>query len=155
MSLFKKVICLLLVAALSANLCACAPKQAKCEVISAEYVDNIPIGSVFYSFEGEDILKIIFNVTATEKFAIAGIEGDEPRQKVYKYIIEGCTLTNGGKEVELKYGYWPKEATDYKAQEMSLFYCVPEGTNLKDLTFKMDGKVLGDAQYQFSYTPGE
>ena len=36
---------------------------------------------------------------------------------------------------------------------MTLFYTVPEGTEASALTFTLDGSVLGDAAYQFSYNP--
>ena len=39
------------------------------------------------------------------------------------------------------------------ANSMTLFYLVPEGTEAASLTFTLDGSVLGDSEYQFTYNP--
>ena len=36
---------------------------------------------------------------------------------------------------------------------MTLFYTVPEGTDASALTFALDGRALGDAEYRFTYNP--
>ena len=149
----KKPIALILIVTLVLILCGCGSHKADCKVVSAEFVDNVPNNGVMITFEGKSIFKIVFNATLAEAFTGDGAKGDDFRKAMYSHIYAGCKLLYDGGEGEQVWGYWPKKASQYAATEMTLFYTVPEGTDASALTFKLDGGVLGDAEYQFSYNP--
>ena len=44
---------------------------------------------------------------------------------MYSRISDGCKLTFDGGEGEQVWDYWPKKATQYAADTMTLFYTVP------------------------------
>ena len=150
----KKLIAMILVLALAFVLAGCGAHKAECKVISAEFVDAVPMyGSVQVNYEGKSIFKIVFTATLADGFTADGAKGDDFRKAMYSRISDGCKLTFDGGEGEQVWGYWPKKATQYAADTMTLFYTVPEGTEASALTFTLDGSVLGDAAYQFSYNP--
>lgn len=150
----KKLIAMIFVLALALVLAGCGPHKAECKVISAEFVDAIPMnGGVRVNYEGKSIFKIVFTATLAEGFTADGSKGDDFRKAMYSHINAGCKLTFDGGEGEQVWGYWPEKASQYSATQMTLFYTVPEGTEASALTFTLDGGVLGDAEYQFSYNP--
>ena len=150
----KKLIVLTLVFALALVLCGCGPHKAECKVISAEFVDAVPMnGGVQVNYEGKSIFKIVFTATLAEGFTADGAKGDDFRKAMYSRINDGCKLTIDGGEGEQVWGYWPEKASQYSATKMTLFYTVPEGTDASALTFALDGSALGDAEYQFTYHP--
>ena len=150
----KKLIALIFVLALAFVLAGCGPHKAECKVISAEFVDAVPMnGGVRVNYEGKSIFKIVFTATLAEGFTADGAKGDDFRKAMYSRINDGCRLTFDGGEGEQVWGYWPEKASQYSATKMTLFYTVPEGTEASALTFTLDGGVLGDAEYQFSYNP--
>ena len=150
----KKHIALILVLALALVLVGCGVHKAECKVISAEFVDVVPMyGSVQVNYEGKSIFKIVFTATLSEGFTADGAKGDDFRKAMYSRIDDGCKLTFDGGVGEQVWGYWPDKATQYSAKQMTLFYTVPEGTEASALTFTLDGSVLGDAEYQFSQKP--
>lgn len=149
----KKLLSLLLLAALTLMLCSCGSHKADCQVISAEFVDNIPTNGVMVNFEGKAIFKIVFNAELAEAFDGNGAKDDDFRKAMFSKINEGCKLSYADGEGEQVWGYWPEKASKYAANKMTLFYTVPEGTELQTLTFTMDGSVLGDGVYRFSYNP--
>lgn len=154
MSVIKKVFSFVLIAIMLVGVSACIPSNAQCEVVSAEYVNGIPMsGGLTVNYEGFDTFEVIINVQAADKLMTENLKGDEFRQAVYKSVSKGCSLTCNGTEAELKYGFWPSTASTYMASEIKMFFLVPEGTDAKDLTFKLDGAVLGNPDYQFTYTP--
>ena len=154
MSTIKKVFSFVLIAVMLVGVSACIPSEAKCEVVSAEYVNSIPMsGGITVSYEGFEIFKVVINVQSVEKLTTENLKGDELRQAVYKSVSKGCSVTCNGSEAKLEYGFWPSSASSYMASEIKMFFLVPEGTDTKDLTFKLDGKVLGNPEYQFTYTP--
>ena len=150
----KKLIALILVLALALVLAGCGPHKAECKVISAEFVDAVPMnGGVQVNYEGKSIFKIVFTATLAEGFTADGAKGDDFRKAMYSRINDGCKLTFDGGEGEQVWGYWPEKASQYSATKMTLFYTVPEGTDASALTFTLDGSALSDAAYQFSYNP--
>ena len=149
----KKLIALILIATLALTLCACGPKKADCKVISAEFVDHVPINGVMVDYEGLSIFKIVFSATLAEAFTADGAKGDDFRKAMYSHIIDGCKLTYDGGDAEQVWGYWPEKASKNAADKLTLFYVVPEGTEAASLAFTLDGSVLGDAEYQFTYNP--
>ena len=150
----KKLIVFTLVLALSLVLCGCGSHKAECKIISAEFVDAVPMnGGIQVDYEGKSIFKIVFTATLAETFTGDGAKGDDFRKAMYSHINGGCKLTFDGGEGEQVWGYWPEKASQYSATQMTLFYTVPEGTEASALTFTLDGGVLGDAEYQFSYNP--
>ena len=150
----KKLIAMILVFALAFVLVGCGAHKAECKVISAEFVDAVPMnGGVQVNYEGKSIFKIQFSATLAEAFSADGAKGDDFRKAMYSRINDGCKLTFDGGEGEQVWGYWPDKATQYSAKQMTLFYTVPEGTEASALTFTLDGSVLGDAGYRFSYNP--
>ena len=150
----KKLIAMILVLALAFVLAGCGAHKAECKVISAEFVDAVPMnGGVQVNYEGKSIFKIVFSATLAEGFTADGAKGDDFRKAMYSRIDDGCKLTFDGGVGEQVWGYWPDKATQYSAKQMTLFYTVPEGTEASALTFTLDGSVLGDAEYRFSYNP--
>ena len=150
----KKLIAMILVLALAIVLSGCGPHKAECKVISAEFVDAVPMnGGVQVNYEGKSIFKIVFTATLAEAFTADGAKGDDFRKAMYSHINDGCKLTYDGGAGDQVWGYWPEKAGQYDANTMTLFYTVPEGTEASALTFTLDGGVLGDAEYQFSYNP--
>ena len=150
----KKRIALVLLAILALVLFGCGSHKAGCNIISAEFVDAVPMnGGIQVNYEGKSIYKIQFSVTLAEAFTADGAKGDDFRKAMYSHINDGCKLTFDGGEGEQVWGYWPEKATQYSATRMTLFYTVPEGTEASDLSFTLDGSVLGDAEYQFSQKP--
>ena len=149
----KKLITLILIATLALTLCACGPKKADCKVASAEFVDNIPMNGIMVDYEGQSIFKIVFSATLAEGFDADGAKGDDFRKAMYQHINDGCKLTYDGGAGEQVWGYWPEKASKNAANSMTLFYLVPEGTEAASLTFTLDGSVLGDSEYQFTYNP--
>ena len=150
----KKLIALIFVLALAFVLAGCGPHKAECKVISAEFVDAIPMnGGVRVNYEGKSIFKIVFTATLAEGFTADGAKGDDFRKAMYSRINDGCKLTFDGGEGEQVWGYWPEKASQYSATKMTLFYTVPEGTEASALTFTLDGSALGDREYQFTYNP--
>ena len=153
MSAVKKVFSFVFIAVMLVGVSACIPSEAQCDVVSAEFVNGIPMsGGVTVSYEGFDTFKVVINVQSTDKLTTENLKDDEFRQAVYKNVSKGCSLTYNGSEAELKYGFWPSSASSYMATEIKMFFLVPEGTDIKDLTFKLDGAVLGNPEYQFTYT---
>ena len=68
----KKLIVFTLVLALSLVLCGCGAHKADCKVISAEFVDAVPMnGGVRVNYEGKSIFKIVFTATLAEGFTAA------------------------------------------------------------------------------------
>ena len=150
----KKLIALIFVLALAFVLAGCGPHKAECKVISAEFVDAVPMnGGVRVNYEGKSIFKIVFTATLSEGFTADDAKGDDFRKAMYSRINDGCRLTFDGGEGEQVWGYWPEKASQYSATKMPLFYTVPEGTDASALTFALDGSALGDAEYQFTYHP--
>ena len=150
----KKHIALILVLALALVLVGCGVHKAECKVISAEFVDAVPMnGGVQVNYEGKSIFQIVFTATLAEAFTADGAKGDDFRKAMYSRINDGCKLTFDGGEGEQVWGYWPEKASQYSATKMTLFYTVPEGTDASALTFTLEGSALGDAAYQFSYNP--
>lgn len=150
----KKLITLMLILALTLALGGCGSHKAECKVISAEFVDAVPMnGGVQVNYEGKSIFKIVFTATLAEGFTADGAKGDDFRKAMYSRINEGCRLSCDGGEGKQVWGYWPEKATQYAATQMTLFYTVPEGSEASAITFTLDGSVLGDAEYQFSYNP--
>ncbi len=150
----KKLIVTLLVFALALVLVGCGSHKAECRVISAEFVDAVPMnGGVQVNYEGKSIFKIVFTAALAEGFTADGAKGDDFRKAMYSRINDGCRLTFDGGEGEQVWGYWPEKASQYSATKMTLFYTVREGTEASALTFALDGSALGDAAYQFSYNP--
>lgn len=156
----KKPIFLMLILALALALGGCGAHRAECKIISAEFVDTIPMnGGVQVNYEGKSIFKIVFTATLAEAFTADGAKDDDFRKAMYSHIKEGCGLSYDGGKGELTWGYWPEKASKYAATKMTLFYTVPEGTEASTLTFTLDGSVLGDSgyqfssEYQFSYNP--
>ena len=150
----KKLITLMLIFALALALGGCGSHKAECKITSAEFVDAVPMnGGVQVNYEGKSIFKIVFTATLAEGFTADGAKGDDFRKAMYSRINGGCKLTFDGGEGEQVWGYWPEKASQYSATKMTLFYTVPEGTRASALTFALDGSVLGDAEYQFSYNP--
>lgn len=153
MSPVKKMLALILLLAALLTLSACNKQKAECSIVSVELVDHIPAGHMTYSFEKNDVYKIVINARFAEKFAADGATGDDFRKAVYERIKEGCRLTSDGTKASRVWGYWPKSASADSASEVTLFYCVPKGTDASALTFTLDGSVLGDPKYQFTYSP--
>lgn len=155
MSTCKKVIAVLLMAAVLMSLCGCdsKPKKAECEVISMQFVDTVKINGVTAKYEGYKIVEVKLNAYSPEKFPTDAIEGKELRQKVFVWVAGGCSMYRGDVKMDNICGYWPEKATSYKAKEISLYFRVPGDAEINDLTFKLDGAVLGDPDYQFAYTP--
>ena len=150
----KKLIALIFVLALAFVLAGCGPHKAECKVISAEFVDAVPMnGGVRVNYEGKSIFKIVFTATLAEGFTADGAKGDDFRKAMYSRINDGCKLTFDGGEGEQVWGYWPEKASRYSATKMTLFYTVPEGAEASALTFTLDGSALGDAEYRFTYNP--
>ena len=150
----KKLIAMILVLALAFVLAGCGAHKAECKVISAEFVDAVPMnGGVQVNYEGKSIFKIVFSATLAEAFTADGAKDDEFRKAMFSHINDGCKLTYDGGEGEQVWGYWPEKASRYAATKMTLFYTVPEGTEMSALTFTLDGSALGDAEYQFSHNP--
>ena len=150
----KKRIALILLAAMALVLVGCGAHKADCKVISAESVDAVPMnGGIQVNYEGKDIYKVVFSVTLAEPFTADGAKGDDFRKAMYSRINNGCKLAFDGGEAEQVWGYWPEKASQYSAARMTLFYTVPEGTEASALTFTLDGSVLGDEEYKFSYNP--
>jgi len=150
----EKLIAMILVLELAFVLAACGAHKAECKVISAEFVDVVPMyGSVQVNYEGKSIFKIVFTATLADGFTADGSKGDDFRKAMYSHINDGCKLTYDGGAGDQVWGYWPEKAGQYDANTMTLFYTVPEGTEASALTFTLDGGVLGDAEYQFSYNP--
>ena len=149
------LIMVLIIAVVSAPLSACSLHNAKCKVTEMEFVDTVDVDQVYYNWEGYDNVKIVIDVSLAEKFTADGAKAgsDDFRKAITKKITEGCSLTYNGKEAERVWAYWPKKAGAYSAKHLTLFYTVPEGTPLSEMEFKMDGKALGDASYQYSYQP--
>lgn len=153
MSPAKKILALILSLAALLTLSGCSKQKAECSIVSMELVDSIPAGHVTYSFEKNDVYKIVLNAKLSEKFTADGAKGDEFRKAMYNRIKEGCKLTSDGDKASCVWGYWPKSASADSASEMTLFYCVPKGAAASGLTFTLDGSVLGDPKYQFTYKP--
>ena len=150
----KKLMVLILIAATALALCGCGSHKADCKVISAEFVDAVPMnGGIQVNFEGKSIFKIVFSATLAEAFTADGAKDDEFRKAMFSHINDGCKLTYDGGEGEQVWGYWPEKASRYAATRMTLFYTVPEGTEMSALTFTLDGSALGDAEYQFNHNP--
>ena len=150
----KRQIILILALALILALCGCGAHKAECKVISAEFVDAVPMnGGVQVNYEGKSMFKIVFTASLAEAFTGDGAKGDDFRKAMYSHINDGCKLAFDGGDGEQVWGYWPEKAGQYEANTMTLFYVVPEGTEASALTFTLDGGVLGDAEYQFSYNP--
>ena len=155
MSAFKRVFAVILMAAALMGLCGCnsKPKKAECEVISMQFVDTVKINGVTVKYDGYKIVEVKINAYSPEKFPTDEIEGKEFRQKVFVWVAGGCSMYKGENKMDNICGYWPEKATSYKAKEISLYFRVPVDAELNQLTFKLDGEVLGDADYQFAYTP--
>lgn len=83
----------------------------------------------------------------------AGAKGDDFRKAMYSRISDGCKLTFDGGAGDQVWGYWPKKATQYAADTMTLFYTVPEGTEASTLTFTLNNNILNNTKYQFNYNP--
>ena len=82
-----------------------------------------------------------------------GAKGDDFRKAMYSRISDGCKLTFDGGAGYQVWGYWPKKATQYAADTMTLFYTVPEGTEASTLTFTLNNNILNNTKYQFNYNP--
>ena len=124
-------------------LSACGGAGVK--VISAEYVDSINVGGVFYNYEGQKIVELHldfnFDASVTEDL---DPQSDDFRDELFGILHEGAHFYNGDEEVESTYGYWPDEAGVDFAKDMTLFYVVPESSPDEDLRFVFDGDILGD-----------
>ena len=143
---------LFLIATMVMFICACGSHEAGCEIVSEEFVDSININQVKASWEGSRIVKIVLNVSFAEKFTSEDAKRGEDayRKQISQKIVKGCSFTADGNEIDITYFYWANQASGYYAQELTLFYVIPEDLELSDTTFRLDGAVLGDPAYQFS-----
>lgn len=155
MSAVKRVIAVLMMAAVLMGLCGCdsKPKEAKCEITSMQFVDTVKINGVTAKYEGYKIVEVKLDAYSIEKFPTDEIEGKELRQIVFTWVAGGCCLYRGDVKADNICGYWPEKATKYKATQISLYFRVAGDAELNELTFKLDGTVLGNPDYQFEYTP--
>ena len=83
----KKLITLILVLALLLVLGGCGSHKAECKVISAEFVDAVPMnGGIQVNYEGKSIFKIVLTATLAEGFTADGAKGDDFRKAMYSRI---------------------------------------------------------------------
>ena len=104
------------------------------------------------SFSGSRIVQIVFNAKFTGVTSSAQVGSDDYLHDVFSAIAKGATLTAGGQTIDRLYGFWPKKASKNSATQATLFYLVPANTKASDLQWTMDGTVLGDATYQYTFT---
>lgn len=155
MKKIKRVLVLLLIAANIPLLCSCGTHRANCEVVSEEFVDSINVNQVYQQWEGHRIVKIILNVSFAKKFISEDTKQGEDayRQEISKKIVDACSFKADDSDVKITYFYWAKKASGYSAEDLTLFYVIPDELELSDTEFYLDGTVLGDPAYQFSYRP--
>ncbi len=144
------IYCLLITLSFLLAGCLGAPKV---KVKSVDYVENIVVQGVSYQFENQDIVDIKMNFHFKNDLA-PGLtaNSEEHRAKVYREIIKGATLYLNDTEIDNFWGYWPKKSGKNYAKSMRMFYHVPKERPKNSLKFVYDGEVLGDADYQYTYT---
>ena len=137
----RKVLCLIVFALLLVG-CNTGPRAT---ITSTKYVDKIQAGGVTYKFEGLDIVEIVLDFQFDQK-VVSDLDpkSKDYRDKLYKQLIKGAHFYNGDEEMKQKYGYWPAEAGNNYAKEMTIYYTVPTGHSVDNLRFVFDGNVLGE-----------
>ena len=141
--MIKKVVLLVTLALL---LSGCGGSNPKAKITSAKYVETINAGGVFYKYEGKDNIQITLDFTFDDSLA-SGLDptSDDYRKELYSILAEEAHFYFDGQEVKRTYGYWPQEAGNNYAKEMSLFYVVPSNHSADSLRFVFDGNVLGES----------
>lgn len=145
-----------LAACLCLCLCACTAHTASCTLVSAALTDTLSGDGLSLSFNGKAIVEVVIDITLAEKFTAvdAKLGEDAYRQQMFAAVLKGCTLTVGTREFTATYGCLPNSVLPYSAKDLTLFFFVPKDSALQDLTFSLDGSVLGDPSYQFSQVLG-
>jgi len=134
-----------LLVTLALLLVGCGGSGPKAKITSAEYVDAIHAGGVSYKFEGQDNVQIVLEFTFDESVAPdLDPTSEEYRKELFALLAAGAHFYHEGQEVERTWGYWPQEAGDNYAKELSLFYVVPSDHSAESLRFVYDGDVLGE-----------
>jgi hypothetical protein len=133
-----------LVAIVALFLAACASGPSA-KIKSTTYEDGIIASGVKWTYQGQQIIQITLDFTF-DKSLTADLDpaAEDYRKQLYAILVEGAHFYYADQEVKLTYGYWPSEAGDSFAKEMSLFYVVPAKHDVKDLKFVFDGSVLGE-----------
>ena len=115
------------------------------DIISVQYAESINYsGGVSVVYEGMDIIEIVMSFTFDPEI-VSDLDPDSEdyRSELFLLIDEGITLYLDDEEVERTYGYWPEEADETSATNMTLFYLVPDSHDPDDLRFVFDGEVIG------------
>ncbi|MCJ7625188.1 MAG: hypothetical protein MUO76_16955 [Anaerolineaceae bacterium] len=140
--MIRKIVLLVILALLFSG---CSGSNPKAKITSVMYVETINAGGVYYNFEGKDNIQITLDFTFDDNLA-SGLDqtSDDYRDDLFVILVKGAHFYYDDQEVELVYGYWPKEAGSNYAKEMTLFYVVPSDHSVQSLRFVYDGDVLGE-----------
>ena len=114
-------------------------------ITSVKYVETIPTeGSVYYSFEGKRIIKMVLSFRFDDTLA-AGLDpkSDESSKTLYAELVKGAHFYHGNEVIEPTYGFWPKKFGKNFATDMSLFYVIPSNPPAGSLRFVFDTSLLG------------
>lgn len=140
----RKLLVLMLFLTLPLLLAACG-STPNAKITSTTYEETFNRGGVSYNFQGQDIIKIVLDFKFDKSIA-SGLDpaSEDYRDAIFTILVEGAHLYYKNQEVERFYGYWPQEAGNNYAKEMTLFYLVPSGHSVSDLRFVYNGSILGE-----------
>jgi hypothetical protein len=68
---------------------------------------------------------------------------DDYREELYSILTKAIHFYDGETPIKLNWGYWPTEAGNNYAKDMSFFFVVPENHS-DQLRLVFDGELLGD-----------
>jgi hypothetical protein len=123
--------------------CSTAPKVT---LNSVEFVDSINTsGGVQVNFTGMEIIQLKLDFKFDPAIA-AGLDpaSDDYRSELYPILVAGAEFYYGNDYQDPQYGFWPTEAGSNYADELTLFYLVPENHDPDLIRFVYDGSVLGE-----------
>jgi hypothetical protein len=137
---------LIILAILAAVSAGCGGIKPAAEMLSAAYVPFINAsGGVMWTFEGMDIVEIKMDFAFDPALSEGLDTGSEDyRSQIYGILVEGAHLYYQGQEMPMQYGYWPVKAGKGFANEVTLFYLVPENPASGQMRFVYDGDYLGE-----------
>ena len=167
----KRIIVFFLVISLMLGFSGCGKPSVSVTITSGKVVENFTTGlnvflqsdlgtanamvgdnGMLYTFPEKEIIRIELDCTFIGVGENLKVGSDEHLKEVYKVVRDSATFTINNETVDNIWGYWPQKAGKNSAEEMSLFYLIPEGQSLEDLKFVISGNKLGDDTFSLEYT---
>jgi hypothetical protein len=123
----------------------CGGLKPEVQIYSSEYVSRINVDQVMWTFEGYDIVQIKLDFNFRDELTAGLDKGSEDFEKeLYSILVKGAHFYIDSQEADLIQGYWPVKSGSTFANELTLFYLVPEDHPSEGLRFVYDGTVLGE-----------